>query len=70
MENELNIIFSQTYDGTIKQDNMSDNALSFSEAEAIYFSKMDVFMKSKDASEIMKMKPHQSVIEEERSGEE
>ena len=55
MENELNIIFSQTYDGTIKQDNMSDNALSFSEAEAIYFSKMDVFMKSKDASEIMEI---------------
>ena len=56
IHNELATVFAQTYDGTIKKDNLSNAALSFEqEFQAMYFAKMDTFMKSQDAYEVFQI---------------
>ena len=54
IDKELEIVFAQSYDGTIKRDRLANDALSFEkEFQAYYFSKMNVFMQSQNAHEVM-----------------
>ena len=53
---ELETVFKQTYDGTVKRDSLANAALSFEkEFQAEYFSRMDIFMRSQNAYEVFRV---------------